>query len=72
MKNSLVKAIFIGSIIHATAVTTSSAEGRWSRVAPQGAGFSIEAPGEPQPGAETGQICLHFRVVVSSGQVAGG
>jgi hypothetical protein len=53
MKTSFVKAIFIGSIIHVTAVTTSGAEGRWSRVAPQGAGFSIEAPGEPQPGAES-------------------
>ena len=55
MKNSLVKAVVIGSIIHVTAVTTSGAEGRWSRVAPQGAGFSIEAPGGPQPAAESGQ-----------------
>ena len=55
MKNSFVKAILIGSIIHLTAVGASGAEDGWSRVAPQGAGFSIEAPGEPQAGHEPGQ-----------------
>jgi hypothetical protein len=55
MKNSFVKAILIGSIIQVTAVGASGAEDGWSRVAPQGAGFSIEAPGEPQAGYEPGQ-----------------
>ena len=55
MKNSFVKAILIGSIIHVTAVGASGAEDGWSRVAPQGAGFSIEVPGEPQAGHEPGQ-----------------
>ena len=54
MKNNFVKAILIGSIIHVTPATTSGAGTRWNRVAPQGAGFSIEAPGEPEPAAEPG------------------
>ena len=55
MNNCYLEAILIGSIIFATAVSTSSAETRWNRVAPQGAGFSIEAPSEPQTDAESGQ-----------------
>jgi hypothetical protein len=55
MNDCYLEAILIGSIILATAVSTSSAETRWNRVAPQGAGFSIEAPSEPQPDAESGK-----------------
>jgi hypothetical protein len=55
MNNCFRKAIVIGSIIVLTAVTISSAGGRWNRVAPQGAGFSIEAPGEAKPTSEPGQ-----------------
>ena len=54
-ENGFVKAILIGSIIQVTAVGASGAEDGWSRVDPQRAGFSIEAPGEPQAGHEPGQ-----------------
>ena len=54
MKNSCFVAALIGAILSVTTVPTSGAESRWSRVAPPGAGFSVEAPGEPQPG-EPGQ-----------------
>lgn len=55
MNNSYLEAILIGSIIFATAASTSADTTRWNRVAPQGAGFSIEAPSEPQPNAESGK-----------------
>jgi hypothetical protein len=47
--------VLIGSIIQLIAATTSGAATRWNRLAPQGAGFSIEAPGDPQPSAEPGE-----------------
>ena len=72
MNNCYLEAILIGSIIFATAVSTSSAETRWNRVAPQGAGFSIEAPSEPRTDAESVSICLRIRVLVSCGQAAAG
>ena len=44
------------------AATTSSADTKWSRVAPEGAGFSIEAPGEPLPNQERGDYSyMHER-----------
>jgi hypothetical protein len=38
-----------------TAATTGAADTRWSRIAPEGAGFSAEVPGEREPGDEAGQ-----------------
>ena len=55
MKNSLVKAIVIGSIIHVTAVTTSGAEGRWSRVAPQRRRLLNRGAGRASAGGRSGQ-----------------
>jgi hypothetical protein len=54
MKNRLSNTSLIASAIVATAVTGGAADTRWSRVSPEGAGFSAEAPGEPQP-SEPGQ-----------------
>jgi hypothetical protein len=45
MNSRFLNAVLIGSIIHVAALTTSATT-RWSRVAPHGAVFSIEAPGE--------------------------
>ena len=55
MKNRLSNIFLIASAIVATAVTDGAADTRWSRVSPEGAGFSAEAPGEPQP-SEPGQV----------------
>src|SRR4051794_38026103 len=54
MKINYPVATFVAAILSMAAVPTSGAEPRWNRVAPAGAGFSVEAPGEPQPG-EPGQ-----------------
>jgi hypothetical protein len=55
MKNRLADIFLIVSTIVVTAATTGRADTRWSRLAPEGAGFSVEVPGEPQPGEGPGQ-----------------
>ena len=61
MNTSLSRVVLIVPIIMAAA-TTSGADSKWSRVTPQGAGFSIEAPGEPQPNQEPGNYSyMHER-----------
>jgi hypothetical protein len=55
MKNRLCTIFLIASMIVVTAVAIGAADTRWSRVAPEGAGFSAEAPGDPQPGDVPGQ-----------------
>jgi hypothetical protein len=55
MNTRFLKAVFVGSIFQFAAVTTIGAETSWNRVVPDGAGFSIEAPGAPQPTAGPGQ-----------------
>jgi hypothetical protein len=55
MNNGPLNAILIASMIHLTAVTTSGAGTRWSRLTPPAAGFSVEVPGEPEPSTEPDQ-----------------
>jgi hypothetical protein len=69
MSNRLPHVFLIASMIFVTAATTGGADARWNRVAPEGAGFSVEAPGEPQanlqPGDYTffsGRWCLAVKV----------
>jgi hypothetical protein len=53
MKSRFLIVPLVGAMLSITAVPTAG-ESRWSRVAPPGAGFSIDAPGEAQP-SEPGQ-----------------
>ena len=55
MKNRISHIILLASAIVVAAATTGRADARWSRLAPEGAGFSVEVPGEPQPSGEPGQ-----------------
>lgn len=55
MNINLRRTVLIGSTVYFAAVTASGAETRWNRVSPQGAGFSIEAPAEPQASDDPSQ-----------------
>jgi hypothetical protein len=67
MTRRLLHIVLIGSMMLPAAVATSDADTRWQRVAPEGAGFSVEVTGKPDPKSVPGdyqyQAGLWFLVV---------
>ena len=49
MKHRILTVVLIASIVNLAAATARGAGTPWSRLSPNGAGFSVEVPGEPQP-----------------------
>ena len=55
MKNRISNIFLMASAIVVSAAATGAADTRWRRVAPEGALFSVEAPGEQQADDQPGQ-----------------
>jgi hypothetical protein len=55
MKNRILNIFLMASAIVVSAAAAGAADARWRRVAPEGTGFSVEAPGEQEADDQPGQ-----------------